>query len=340
MKYFIINKIQKSLVLIIGFGLFCPEISAQTSTEPLETIAFGSCNRQDLPQPLWQPILENQPDLWIWLGDNIYGDTQDMQVLAAKYQKQSEQADYQKLTAQVPIIGIWDDHDFGKNDAGKEYAYRAESQQLMLDFLGVPEDAPQRKQAGAYATYTYGEKGKQIRVILLDARYFRDPIEKGENGYLPNPEGTVLGDEQWQWLEKTLKDSQADVHIIGSGIQMIPEEHRFEKWANFPKERTRLFDLIQKYPAQSTILLSGDRHIGEISKLQREGDAKTVWEVTSSGLTHSYRNFTSEPNQHRVGEVVSSLNFGILQFDWAAQKITLQIRGEGNKVLQSQVVEF
>lgn len=98
------------------------------------TIAFGSCNRQNLPQPLWDVIANDKPDLWIWLGDNIYGDSNDMAVLKAKYDLQANQESYKRLTAQTPVIGTWDDHDFGRNDAGKTYPFKKESQQLALNF--------------------------------------------------------------------------------------------------------------------------------------------------------------------------------------------------------------
>src|SRR5687768_16983467 len=89
--------------------------------------AFGSCNRQNLPQPLWDVIARDEPDLWIWLGDNIYGDTNDMVVLKAKYDQQLQQEGYRRFTAQVPVIGTWDDHDYGRNDANKSYPYKKAS---------------------------------------------------------------------------------------------------------------------------------------------------------------------------------------------------------------------
>src|SRR5690349_16464987 len=100
------------------------------------TIAFGSCNRESRPQPLWEEVEKDKPDLWIWLGDNIYGDSNDTTVLRAKYNMQLNQPGYKSLVSKTPIIGTWDDHDFGKNDGNKTFAAKKESQQLALDFLG------------------------------------------------------------------------------------------------------------------------------------------------------------------------------------------------------------
>ncbi|MGB0932114.1 MAG: alkaline phosphatase D family protein, partial [Chitinophagales bacterium] len=286
------------------------------SSKNLQTIAFGSCNHQDSAQPLWKDIMKHEPDLWIWLGDIIYGDSQVKSYIEEQYTLQSKVKGYQKLLQTTPIVGIWDDHDYGVNDGGKEFAAKKQNEELLLDFLGIPQTADVRNREGAYQSYALGEKGKQVKVILLDSRYFRDKTNKVKGGYNSNLEGTILGEAQWKWLEKELQNSTAQIHLIANGIQVIPEEHRFEKWANFPNERQKLFDLIKKSQAKGVILLSGDRHIGEVSKLDIEGMDYPLYEFTSSGLTHAYTRFTGEKNKHRVGEVASDLNFGVLQIDW------------------------
>jgi alkaline phosphatase D len=315
---------------------------AKPSAKPFTTIAFGSCNRQNRPQPLWQPILQHQPQLWIWLGDNIYGDTDSMEVLNDKYTLQLQNPDYQQLRRQVPIIGIWDDHDYGRNDAGKDYAYRAESQSIMCDFLDVPPDAPQRTHPGAYASHTYGPAGKQVKVLLLDGRYFRDALMRDSTrAYLPNLTGDMLGEAQWAWLEEELRSSTAQVHIIGCGIQFLPEEHVYEKWANFPAAKARLLQLIVDSKQPNVILLSGDRHIAEISRVMLPGRAQPLYEVTSSGLTHTWGQVREEPNRHRIGALIAKLNFGVITIDWAqpGPDITLEVRGEGDALYLQQTIE-
>lgn len=313
--------------------------SAKAQTQALTRIAFGSCSKHNMPQPLWNDILATQPQLWIWLGDNVYGDTEDMAVLKQKYDAQKQVPDYQKLTARVPVIGIWDDHDYGVNDGGIEYPKKAESKQLMLDFLSEPANSPRRQREGGYGSHTYGSGDKQVKVILLDGRYFREPLQRVEGVYQPNQTGTLLGEAQWRWLERELADSKAAVHIIGCGIQFIPEEQRFEKWANFPQARQRFFDLLAKTKPSGVVLLSGDRHIGEISRYQPEGMPYPIHEVTSSGLTHAATQNTSETNRHRVGKLVNQLNFGLLEIDWSQRKpqVSLQIRGKDNALLTEKM---
>ena len=327
--------------------LATPKSSTGTSTpfaklnsqKVLTTVAFGSCNRQNEPQTIWSIIAENTPDLWIWLGDNIYGDTEDMAVMEEKYAQQMAHPEYQSFIKNHPIIGIWDDHDYGVNDGDKNYSKKVESKALMLDFLNVSPDAEVRSRPGAYQVYQFGPEGQQVKIILLDARSFRDELSKGDTpagrGYLPNEEGDVLGESQWVWLEDQLEGSSAEIHIIACGIQIIPAEHRFEKWANFPKSRERLFNLLAEKKVATPILLSGDRHIAEISKLELGVPENTVYEVTASGMTHSYEGVGNEPNQHRISPLIGQKNFGLMKIDWSNPghpKVKLEIRGIENQV--------
>ena len=130
--------------------------SAAENEKPLQRIAFGSCAHQDKPQLFWDPILAAKPELFLFIGDNIYGDTQDMDVLKAKYAKLGATAGYQKLLKTCPVLGTWDDHDFGGNDAGADYPKKVESQQVFLDFFGVAKDSPRRKQEGVYHAAIFG----------------------------------------------------------------------------------------------------------------------------------------------------------------------------------------
>ncbi len=323
-----------------GQSATTPLSAALDTTQTLTTIAFGSCNRQDEPQPLWDDILAQRPDLWIWLGDNIYGDTDDMKKMRSMYEKQLAQPDYQQLRASVPVVGTWDDHDYGVNDGGKEFAPKAASRDLLLEFLAVPKNRPVWDREGAYQAYTLGPAGQRVKVLLLDTRYFRDALLASadeDRRYGPNEAGDLLGEAQWRWLEAELSNSDAQVHIIGSSIQVLAEDHGFEKWANFPQSRQRLFDLIADTQAPGVVLLSGDRHIGEISRYDAPGVAYPLYDLTSSGLTHVYEE-ADEPNRHRVSDLIKVLNFGLITIDWSSTpvQLTFQIRGEEGKVLAEE----
>jgi alkaline phosphatase D len=328
------------LLLTIGLSCTHRDSANHVQSPPVFdsdlVIAFGSCDNQDLDQNFWNRILDHEPDLWIWLGDNIYGDTENMEEMASKYAKLDSNVHYRNFRQSCQVIGTWDDHDYGVNDGGKEYPMKDQSKKLLLEFLEVPPDHAVWDRRGVYQEYEFSMDDHQILVLLLDTRYFRDPIEKAAGVYQPNDTGTILGEEQWDWLEATLDTSDADLVFIGSGIQVLPEDHRFEKWANFPAERRRLIEVIRGTEGKEVILLSGDRHISEVSRIKLGGQ-KWLWEVTSSSLTHAWGGVGEEPNQHRTGELIKQNNFAILKVSFAGEipELRLEFWSDGGELLAS-----
>ena len=276
--------------------------------------------------------------MWVWGGDNIYADTNNMHKMKRMYKTQKKLQGYRKLITKVPILATWDDHDYGKNDAGVEFKMKDESQQLFLDFLNVPKNSSRREQKGVYHSKVFKTENGNVKVIILDTRYFRTSLTKGTNGqrFQPNQynEGTILGKTQWKWLTNELTNSTATFTVVVSSIQVLSKEHGFEKWANFPHEVDKLFGLIKKSTNTNVILLSGDRHISEFSKTTIKELSYPIIDFTSSGLTHAYSSFTSEKNNFRVGSVVNSLSYGTLLLDLKTKKATFQMRGKDGGILQ------
>lgn len=308
-------------------------------------IAFGSCNNQTLANPLWAAIEKNNPNVWIWGGDVVYTDTYDMAYMAENYQTQKNNADYAAFTKKVEVLGTWDDHDYGLNDGGVEYSKKAEAQQLFLDFLDVPKNDIRRKQDGVYFAKDYSVNNKTIKIILLDTRYFRTALtadNETKKRYKPNVygEGTMLGETQWEWLKNELHNSKATYNIIVSSIQFLSGEHGFETWANMPHETDKLENLLKSSGAKNAIILSGDRHISEISKKDIDGLPYPIIDFTSSGLTHSYSDFKGEPNKYRLGNVVSKKSFGILNFNFKTNAVTMEIKGENNVVFETYAQNY
>ncbi len=302
-------------------------------------IAFGSCNKQDKPQPFWSEMLKHNPDLFIWGGDNIYADSDNITKIEQDYATQNSNNNYQKLKQSVPVMGTWDDHDYGKNDAGMKWELKKESQQLFLNFLGVPKDDPRRKQEGVYTSEIFEIEKGNIKVITLDTRYFRSPLRKSnveDKRYIPyeNEEGTLLGETQWKWLEKELENNFSDFIIIVSSIQFLSSEHGFESWGNFPHEVERLKRLLVNKAVRNAIILTGDRHISEFSMTKLNGLKYPLIDFTSSGLTHSYTAYKGESNRFRMGNVVFVPSFGILKFDFDTYTVSMQMYGKNNLKLQ------
>ena len=309
------------------------------------TIAFGSCNNQVLENKLWEAIELNNPSVWIWGGDIIYSDTEDMQYMEQNYLTQKNNFKYDNFIKNVDVLATWDDHDYGLNDGGTEYLYKEKAQQLFLDFLDIPENDERRLQKGIYHSKDYVIGDHSIKVLILDTRYFRTALTTDSltnKRYKPNKfgEGTMLGEIQWNWLENELKNSKASFNIIVSSIQFLSNEHGFETWGNMPHEIEKLETILKSTKAKNTILLSGDRHISEISKKDIEGLNYPLIDFTSSGMTHSYTNFSNEPNKFRVVDAVSEKSFGVLHLDFELQMIKIEIRGENNMLLQTFMQKY
>ena len=322
-------------------------ITLSQAEKTLEVIAFGSCLQEKRPQPIWESVIAAKPDLFVLLGDNIYGDTRDMAKLKAKWHVFEEKPGFRKLREDCRILGIWDDHDYGENDAGIEYPKKIESQQIFLDFLGEPKDSIRRKTPGTYDAVTIGPKGKRVQFILLDTRYFRTALkrapkrEKGKGPYGPDEsdKAEVLGEAQWRWLEKTLREP-AEVRIIASSIQVVSTTHGWETWGNFPKERGRFLELLKKTKANGVIILSGDRHSAEISKLD-ETLPYPLFDVTSSAMNQTQKP-GKEENPHRVSDRYFRENFGVLKINWStpAPRVTMEIRDLVGKVVRTAQVDL
>jgi alkaline phosphatase D len=301
--------------------------SGALAAKPLEYIQFGSCSHQDKPMPIFDAINQEPSDLFIFLGDNVYGDTENMEDLKGKYVRLAANPGFKTLQSRVPTIAIWDDHDFGENDAGADYPQKEASRDIMLDFWQEPQDSPRRsRDSGIYTSYHYGEEGQRVQVILPDLRWNRPALNSiGEWGYriqsLFNNKGpyrpsddtvSMLGEAQWQWLEQELL-KPSEIKIIASSLQLIPEFTGWESWANFPHDRKRLFDFIAKHKIGGVVFISGDTHWGELSRYQ-VNNSYPFWEVTSSGLTQEWKDVS--PNEHRVGEPISTVNYGFIDIDW------------------------
>jgi alkaline phosphatase D len=317
----------------------------ETTKESDFIIAFGSCNRQNLKNELWDDIIHLKPDVWIWGGDNVYADTDNMNKLKAEYARLLSDDGYKKLLGTTKILGTWDDHDYGLNDGGEHFKAKKESQKEFLDFLGIPNDNHRRKQEGVYYSETLKTENGSVKIIILDTRYFRSDLTESNNGnkpYIPNKygEGTILGPVQWQWLEQELNTPKAEFNIIMSSIQFLSNQHGYETWGNFPHEVDRLKQIILDSNAQGVILLSGDRHISEFSKENITGLDYPLIDFTSSGLTHVYSSFTGEPNPFRFGEVVTKISFGLLEFNFKSREVTMKMIGDHTEIQQQITQQF
>lgn len=332
------------LAAALNFGA-AAVFGAETSWQPLpsgpvQRIAFGSCAKHWQAQPIWEAIIDKKPDVFLFLGDNIYADTDGATAwmvskgqLTGEWNRLADKPEFQRARAAMPFLATWDNHDYGSHAGGVEFPVKEDAKECFLSFFGEPEDSPRWKRSGIYDAKIIGPEGKRLQIILLDTKYNRsafkkDPTPKEERlktgkvgGYVPDddPLKTHLGAEQWKWLEEQLKQP-AELRLICSSTQVIPNQKGMDEWGNFPKERERLIDLLGK--TKGAVLFSGNVHFAEISRIT-EGVSYPLTELTSSGMTHINESYGKAPNRHRLGEPLIELNFGMVEVDWEEQSVRL-----------------
>ena len=273
-------------------------------------IGLGSCLDQDYPQPIWQSIEKEDLSYFIFLGDNVYGDTRygSLRKMKSAYDRQKKVLpDFLK---DISIFSIWDDHDFGINDGGADYRFKKKAQELYLDFWEITKDDDRSNREGIYFSKNEILFDKNFKFIFLDTRFFRSKLKGKKSNYVENiePDATILGDAQWTWLENELK-SDFDFLFIFSSIQIIAKDHRFEKWSN-----------------NKTILFSGDRHRAGIYK--KNG----IIELTSSSMNKPGSLF-SETDNYLIGETYPQENYGVLEI--LEDKIYIKIKDIKGNTLNS-----
>lgn len=323
----------------------------------ITTLGFGSCARQERPQPIWDTINAAHCDAFVLHGDNIYGDSPDPVVLREKYALLAAMPGFAKLRQMTPLFATWDDHDYGINDGGAGFPGAAAAQKEFCDFFKVPAVSPLRTTPGVYDCVTFGPAGKRVQLILLDTRSFRSPLKKDAANpkvTIPNndADATILGEAQWAWLERRLREP-AEIRVVISSIQLIANEHGSEKWDNFPKERARFLELLRRTQAKGVVVISGDRHMAEISALtSAEGAPYTLHDLTTSGLNQPVAKESEhkainppkpQPNRYRLHErPYTGSNFGLMRVQWGGTNpaVRLEVCGLTGEVVLFRDIPF
>jgi len=308
-----------------------------------QRIIFGSCSCQREDLSYWDTLVAQHPDLVLLLGDNVYGG-KNIKDLIKAYKVLGSHSSYQRATQSVPILATLDDNDYGNGgDACAENPYKDEAKYAFLDFFQVPkEDERWRANRGVYTSRKWQD---DLEIIMLDLRYHKSPFldthEPGAPGkqcHVPDHEDdskTMLGDEQWEWLEGTLKEPCL-LRFLVSPLQVMAKGHGFECWRMLPVERERLLSMIKKNKG-TTVILSGDRHASAFYQI---GD---LVEVTSSSLTHTVTPglLDNETDITRNGDFIYCNNFGRIDIDWENRTVLLSMRrSDTGEEVESRSIEW
>jgi len=348
-------------------------------------IGFGSCNKQSLDMTLlWPDVAREEYDAFAWIGDAVYADERvklangerTRRYLGEKaheeaYERVKRDEAYAAVRRRADVVGTWDDHDYGFNNAGKHWSRKAFAKKAFLDFLDEPVGSERRtREGGVWDSVDYVDEasGRRARVILLDLRWdLEEPDEVSE--------GKMMSETQWAWFETQLAaEPKPEVTIVGSGIQVIEAPHLMlrplapyveparlvaeglESWSRVPREQSRLFDTIKRTGAR-VVFMSGDVHHGQIAAAAPGCylPYKTI-DITSSGFTHTpFRDAKpwplalflrlATPKYFRQWILPSytrwtDINYGEIEIDWARGAVFARIKSVGGKVALEESVTF
>ena len=153
--------------------------------EPIQRIAFGSCAKHWQPQPIWDAIIAKQPDLFLFIGDNIYADTDGTTAwtvtkgqLTGEWNRLADKPEFQKARAAFPFLATWDNHDYGSHAGGAEVPTKHDAKECFLTFFGEPKTSPRWTRNGIYGAKILGPEGKRVQIILLDTKFNRSAFKK------------------------------------------------------------------------------------------------------------------------------------------------------------------
>jgi alkaline phosphatase D len=299
-------------------------------TKTLTRVCFGSCYAPQFKQShVWRSILAQKPDAFLYIGDNVYQRAEngrpELRELREAYALLAADTDFAVLRSAAPVLPVWDDHDYGMNNAGAEFAARKQSEALFKHVWAIPPDDERNMREGVYFSRTCGAAGRRTQLVLLDQRYFLTP-------------DTMLGDEQWRWLEQKLTEP-AELRILASPTPVLTQAERFEGWRQWPAERERLFHIIGH--SNGVVIVSGDSHVG--AHYRRDQDvAYPLFELTSSSLNFPWPEYThippGPPDAARISPVFWESNFGAVEVDWAKGEVGLALYNDMGRQVTGQAV--
>ena len=290
---------------------------------------------------IFETMAKEKAAFMLWLGDEWY--TREVDYYSEwglRYRASHERAIpvLQNFLKSMPHFAIWDDHDYGPNDIGKNYILKEASRNVFTNYFCNPSAGENGQ--GIYTMTSWGDAD----IFMTDDRWWRsaDRIKDSVNG-MPNPEKNMLGTQQMEWLKNSLLYSTATFKIIAVGSQVLNPASPFDRWKDFPYEYNELLNFIKEYKISGIVFLTGDRHHSEIIKVERPG-TYPLYDITVSPLTSGTHSFggAEKNNPYRVLGIDEKQNYGKFSFSGnrGDRKMTVEYFGiKGNKLAEWSIKE-
>jgi alkaline phosphatase D len=283
---------------------------------------------------IFDTIVKKDPDLMLWLGDNIYlreVDFASYGSIVHRYKHTRSQKEIQNLLKHCPNLAIWDDHDFGPNDSNGSFVHKDWTLEAFQSFWPNPSYGLSGDEAGRGISTQF--QFSDIDFFLLDNRYHRTWKDT-----IGNTSPTILGTTQLEWLLQALKQSQAPFKLIAIGGQFLNSADVFENYSNYAKERSYIIEAIEKENIRGVVFLTGDRHCGELSFMPLKNE-NGIYDLTVSPLTSRAFDMSKEENRWRVENTISGVrHFATLEFTGKKKHrvLTMNVFDSNGKLLWSR----
>jgi alkaline phosphatase D len=280
-------------------------------------LALASCMHVERfpEQPSWSLLLAEQPDLLLLLGDNVYANTTEPGPIWQAHLSQRQVPSFAEVIRQIPTLAIWDDHDYGPNDAGGDEPGKSASLRAFREVYANPAYGL-AETPGVFFRYAWGD----VELFALDVRFYRSALDAPDDDAK-----RMLGDAQQAWLRRALASSTATYKLIASGSAFVEEPGKPDTWSSYSHALERLYETIRDVGGGGVLLLSGDLHRSalHVHPVEETGLAYPLYEVLSSGIGNS-----------------QGQSFAVLNFDTAVEdpKLTVSvIHGSGERLVEQVI---
>lgn len=294
-------------------------------------LAFGSCCKDTPgePLPIFETIAAHAPDALVLIGDTPYIDSTDLAVQRRRYREFFTNPQLAALRASTATYATWDDHDFGLNDTDGRLKERANARRAFVEYhanagadgRGVSSEDGEIGE-GIYSRFRLGP----VEVFLLDARWFSRTAPSPVDPDKP----TLLGAQQWEWLQRELRASTATFKVLATG--MIWNESvrplKTDFWGAYPHERAAVWKFIAEAKIDGVVLMGGDIHRSRLLKHAPDftGAPYPLYEFISSPLKQNVHPLANVPHPSLVWDVGDPSVFLLLEADSIATPPTLSGR--------------
>jgi len=252
------------------------------------SFVFSACVRDKYtPHNVFEIISELSPTFVALLGDQMYADFDGdinagpaasvLAALRAKYNRNFDEY-FQTMSSHIPVVAIWDDHDYGQDNSDSTYGYKTETKKVFKE--SFPTYPFRVEDGGLYYEFTIAE----VDIFVLDARWYRSPMQDSDI------EGkTMLGEEQLLWLLNGLKQSTAPFKLVFSSVSLndyggdtSSGRLGFDSWMGYKFERNRVFSFIEENQIQGVLVFSGDQHYPSAHILNWQAPLNSISQTDTS----------------------------------------------------------